>query len=226
MNNPTLWVFGTSFCLPYNIDNDSNGWPSIVAKKLSFQYKNFAQPASDNFFIYHTYLENRQKIKSTDIVIIGWSHYNRKSFVLNSYNVSQQEVIEKSIVYTTDTKKLIRSINPVRGVNYFLNLKPLDRGVNYYDQWYRDYYSEYEQICNQQSYMDSVQLTCPAKYIPFFFSKESILNIDVGKFPADCIADFVKENNVEISNNDGHLNKHGHQLWAEQLMSRINDFSN
>ena len=223
MSSPTLWVFGTSFCLPFNINNANNGWPSIIANGLLLPCKNFAQPAADNFFIYHTYLENRSKIKPTDIVIIGWSHYNRKSFVLDPCNISQQEVIEKSIVYTTDTTKLIRSINPVRGVGHFLNLTPLDRGVNYYDQWYRDYFSEYEQTCNQQSYMDSVQLTCPAKYIPFFFSKESISNINVGKFPADCIADFVKENNVEIAIDDGHLNEYGHQLWAEKLMSRIND---
>jgi hypothetical protein len=215
MSNPTLWIFGTSFCLPFNL-KDHSGWPAILANKLEMNCNNLAQPAADNFFIYHTYLENQDLIQPNDIVVIGWSHYNRKSFVLNSENVGQQGVIERSIVYKTKTLKIIRSINPVSGVKHFLNLVPQDRGTPYYDHWYRDYFSEYEQTCNQQSYMDSVELTCPAKYVPFCFSKESVKNIKARNH-AGFIVDFVNENNVAISENDGHLNEEGHLLWASQL---------
>jgi hypothetical protein len=117
---------------------------AVPARASNYQPSGPTQPAADNFFIYHTYLENQDLIQSDDIVVIGWSHYNRKSFVLNSENVGQQGVIERSIVYKTKTLKIIRSINPVSGVKHFLNLVPRDRGTPYYDHWSRDYFSEYE----------------------------------------------------------------------------------
>ena len=218
MSKNKLWVFGTSHCLAHNIIGDS--WADIVSQQLNFELVNLAQPATDNFFIYHCYLENLSNINKDDIVIVGWSHYSRKSFVLDKTNIKQQQVLADSIIYKTKHLELIRGISPPGSINKFLKLQPKNLGREYYDVWFDNYYSEHEQKCNQQSYMDSVELTCPAKYVPFFFSKESTDNLRLPNH-AGYIVDFIAENNVMISSNDGHLNHHGHELWAKHIFKYI-----
>ena len=177
--NKTLWVFGQSMSLPFNLNREEDGWPYLVSQQLGMDCQNFAKSAADNFFIYHCYLEVRDQIKADDIVIIGWSHPSRKSFVLDRSNAKQMAVLDTSIYYKTKTQEFIRSSNPVKDSwQKFLQLmKPSNKGVEYYDTWFTEYYSEYEQRCNFQSYVDSVSHTCTGLYLPFFFSKESINGI-------------------------------------------------
>lgn len=213
-----LWVFGTSHCLPYNISGES--WPDIVSANQQLKLINLAQPAADNFFIYHCYLENLPLINYNDLVIIGWSHYSRKSFIVDKNNVNQNKIINDSIIYKTKKYSLMRGINPPSDIERFLNLTPKSMNREYYDIWFNDYYSVHEQKCNQQSYMDSVELTCPCKYIPFFFSKESTHDLRLPNH-AGYIVDFIAEYKLMISKTDGHLNHHGHVLWAENILKHI-----
>lgn len=214
-----LWVFGTSHCSAYNIRDKS--WADILAQNLHLELVNLSQPATDNFFIYHSYLENLSLINSNDLIVIGWSHYSRKSFIVDEQNINQSNAIKDSIVYTTKTCRLMRGINPPSGIDKFLNLAPKAMNREYYDRWFTDYYSSYEQLCNQQSYMDSVELTCPGHYVPFFFSKESINNLRIPTNHLGYIVDFINDNNLMISKDDGHLNSTGHKLWAEHILKYV-----
>ena len=220
MNN-TLWIFGPSMCLPFDLDREEDGWPYLVSQRLEMTCQNFSKSAADNFFIYHCYLEARDQIKKDDIVIIGWSHPSRKSFVLDRSNAKQIAILNNSIYYKTQTQEFIRSNNAIKDTwQKFLQLKkPSNKGVEYYDTWFTEYYSEYEQRCNFQSYFDSVEHTCKGFYIPFFFSKESTNGIDVDG--AGYMADFVLEHDVAISKDNCHLNKIGHKLWADNLIKYI-----
>jgi len=219
--NKTLWIFGQSMSLPFNLNREEDGWPYLVSQQLGMDYQNFAKSAADNFFIYHCYLEVRDQIKADDIVIIGWSHPSRKSFVLDRSNAKQMAVLDTSIYYKTKTQEFIRSSNPVKDSwQKFLQLmKPSNKGVEYYDTWFTEYYSEYEQRCNFQSYVDSVSHTCTGLYLPFFFSKESIIGIDADG--TGHMVDFILEHDVAISKDDCHLNENGHKLWADNLITHI-----
>jgi hypothetical protein len=214
-----LWVFGNSHCLPHGIQE--TGWPDIVSQKLALPLHNLAQPAADNFFIYQCFLENLSDIGKDDVVIVGWSHYSRKSFVRDSTNINQTSALPSSIIYPGRCCELVRGVRPAPDITRWLNLSPAASGVDYYDIWFRDYYSKYEQTLNQQAYMHSVELACPGRYIPFFFSKESVDTIQIPSH-AGFIVDFIADHKVMISRNDGHLNPEGHRLWAEKIIQCIN----
>ena len=47
-----VWIFGSSVCLPFNLENPFDGWPNIIEQQLNTKCINLAQPAADNFFIY------------------------------------------------------------------------------------------------------------------------------------------------------------------------------
>jgi len=216
-----LWIFGPSMCLPFNLKNKNDGWGVILSKYLNLNYKNFAQSACDNFFIYHCYRENLDQITKNDVVIIGWSHPSRKTFVLDRSNTDQMSVLEQSMHYKTPSQEFIRSKNPVDDsfLKYLNQMSPRTRGIKYYDDWFLKYYSEYEQTCNFQSYVDSVKHTCPTKYIPFFFSNESIKDIKITG--AGGMVEFIQKNNVAISKKDCHLNEKGHVMWADHLLNYL-----
>ena len=172
----TLWVFGHSVCLPYDLGPGEPGWADILAQELGLQLQNFAQQAADNFYIYASYQENKQYITDQDLVIVGWSHPSRKSFVLDRQNLNHMAVLDASLVYKLHTAELIRSYNsqpPAFG--HWAKLQPSQTGKRFYDTWFTDYYSEYEQQLNLQSYCDSVKSTSAGKYVPFFSAKKAWL---------------------------------------------------
>jgi hypothetical protein len=106
----TLWVFGDSLSLPFDLEFADQGWPSLLSKKLNAELKNFAEVAADNFFIYSCYLENKKYIQSGDLVVAGWSHPSRKSFVLDRNNSAQVQVIDDSYVYHTHQEFIRKKI--------------------------------------------------------------------------------------------------------------------
>jgi hypothetical protein len=218
----TLWIFGHSMCLPFDMPSDTLGWPHLLSKKLGIKYNNLAQNASDNFFIYSCYNYHKDKIQSDDIVIIGWSHPSRKTFVLDRTNPVHVENIDKGLMYQVGDIELIRSLNPVQDtMTKWLNMIPRNRGNKFYDTWFTNYYSEFEQSTNFKAYLDSVQLTCPGIYVPFYFNRESVKDLDV--CGAGYYLDFALENQVYISEQNVHLNESGHRQWAEVLLKYIND---
>ena len=212
-----LWIFGQSMSLPYLVQ-EHESWPALMASQLGCKYTNFAKAAADNFFIYHSFLENYKKIASDDLTIIGWSHPSRKSFVFDPENPIHVSVAKKGLTYQTETKTLFRSFNPV--ASRWQSMKPKHRNVEFYDQWFNNYYSDYEQRCNFQSYLDSVLLRVPSQYLPFYFSQESVNQIDQQN--DNFMLEFIIKNQVSISKTDQHLNVVGHQLWANYLLTQIN----
>lgn len=219
----TLWVFGDSLSLPYDLELGDQGWPSLLSKKLNIELQNFAEVAADNFFIYSCYLENKKYIKSDDLVVVGWSHPSRKSFVLDRTNLAQLQVINHSFVYSSGRefirKKNIKKVSGIKDTYWPAIMKPHRTGVGYYDTWFEHYYSEYEQKCNLQSYHNSIKYTCPAKCLIFFFSKQSIEDTDLDN--NNLALDFILKNQFSISSTNLHFNAAGHAAWAEYLHKQI-----
>jgi len=214
-----IWIFGQSMCLPHRID-EQQSWPYLLSQKLNADYENFSQHGADNLFIYHTFLEKYSKIAADDLIIVGWSHPNRKSFVLDSQNIAHQNVLDCSLIYATGTQTFFRNNNNTPSTqSKWLTLRPCPSGTEFYDTWFKNYYSEHEQRCNFQSYMDSVQMRAPAQYIPFYFSQESV--VQISRQNDYFMLEFIINNNLAISKNDLHLNITGHQMWADFLFKQI-----
>lgn len=220
-----LWVFGPSMCLPHDLKDPSLGWPSLLANKLSAELRNMSQVAVDNLYIYSCYLEHSQHIDKNDVVVIGWSHPSRKSFVYDPENPKHVDVSPSSFNYNNGRVQFIRSKNTVNDTAAKWSLlSPKNSGKKFYDTWFNDYYSDYEQNCNLQSYYDSVKLTCSGFYIPFFFSEESVKDVTVTG--AGYMLEFVTDNNVAIADNNMHLNEQGHIMWADNLLEYYDTISN
>ena len=217
----TLWVFGHSMCLPFSL-NDCKGWADTVSKTLNVNCINLAEPGADNFYIYNSFIKNKDNIKETDIVIIGWSHYSRKSFILDRNNPAHMDALNNSLLYKLKDTEFIRSNGVIPKPSMWFNLSPAKRDVVYYDNWFENYYSPEEQKINFQSYLDSVLLNARFKYLPFYFNRDSVDGIDIsGTSHAGFMAEFVVENQLQVSEINLHLSKHGHSVWADYLLDQL-----
>ena len=102
---PTIWVFGDSYSSPsippydethHLYSNDfrvkyskfkgyyPKHYPEIIAENLDYNLINLAVPSTSNDQIFHSYVENIDKIKSNDILIFGWTYVSR-------YNLSNRD---------------------------------------------------------------------------------------------------------------------------------------
>lgn len=212
-----LWIFGHSMCLPDGVE-EKQGWPFLLSKKLACEYVNFAQAGADNFFIYHTFLEQYKNIAPNDLVVVGWSHPSRKSFVYDPDNPAHVAITPLGLTYQTETKTLFRSFNKHKG-GWVWSSKPKNSSVGFYDFWFNNYYSKYEQQCNFEAYMDSVAHKVPCRYLPFYFSQESVDQID--RQNDNFMLEFIIQNQVAISKDNMHANAVGHRLWADHLYTQI-----
>ena len=218
----TLWIFGDSLCLPYNLQQEDQGWPTIISQRLGCKLSNLAEPAVDNFFIYQSYLNCAKEIKSNDLVIVGWTHPNRKTFVLDRSNKKHMSALNvgTSYLYRSGQHEFIRNKNANNDtVSKWKSLLPVARQNPFYDTWFENYFSNYEGIVNLKSYADSVKQTCPARYTEFFFSKESVGDFDLEG--CGYMLEFIMQTGLTISDSDCHLNAQGHAAWANQVLQHI-----
>ena len=218
-----LWIFGDSNCLPYSLSKKDTGWDTIIATELQASLRNFAQVATDNFFIFNCLMDNLKDIGDQDTVIIGWTHPYRKTFIYDP--IRHEHLLEISMAYDTNTNKFIRSKRNDADVKDNLakwtHMHPDDSGVDYYDKWFKNYFSETEQKVNSQCYMLAAQeLLADKRYLPFYFSMESVdgFTVDNKKM---CVVDFIKENNLQISDDDAHMSYKGHDLWSKELLKKL-----
>lgn len=84
-----IWIFGDSFSASYQMHLDrKNQWAidyceyknkipntfdKVLFDLLDIPTNNLALPGSDNYTIFHTYINNLENIKKDDILIFGWS---------------------------------------------------------------------------------------------------------------------------------------------------------
>lgn len=217
----TLWVYGDSNSASYGLSDEDQGWPCLVAQHLGHGLVNRARPAVDNFFIYQSWLQDRTHISSQDLVVIGWSHYSRKMFVKSALLEIEPDPSQRIISYKDHDRIFFRGdVDHADSASKYQRLAPRDSGIDYFDRWFHDYYNEYEQQTNLQSYIDSVN-THDAETVQFFFSTESVKNLQVPGNPVLCILDFILENQLTISNDDCHANTEGHRQWAKIIIEQI-----
>lgn len=214
-----LWVFGHSGCLPFGLEHGV-AWPEQLALSLEITCENFAQSGADNLFIYHCFKKNLKHIKPDDIVIVGWSHPNRKSFVLNQTNTSHRLAVSNGCMIFDSDPKFFRS----KGMaardtkEKWAAMIPSKQGNSFFDTWFQDYHSEYECRLNLQAYQDSVQQCVPCKHLCFYFSRESVDHPQDNEF---YWLDFILENRLWISDIDMHPSQEGHNEMAKIFLQLL-----
>ena len=216
----TIWIFGHSLCLPFDLEDSRQGWPHKLGQALAATVQNHAEPAADNFYIYSSYQHVLPKIAATDLVIVGWSHPSRKSFVLDPNNTKQLEIAEQGLRYQIGTYQLFRSHNPMSAsVSDWSNLEPRTQGNEFFDTWFSNYYSDFEQRTNFRAYRHSLAQTCPCPRIEFYFSQESVAPDQVTG--AGFALDWIIKHQAYISPNNCHFSVAGHRAWADHLLDYL-----
>ena len=124
------------------------------------------------------------------------------------------------MVYTTPIAKFIRSKGVPKHkdtLEKWLGMAPVDSGVDFYDNWYKNYYSLLEQKTNLVGYMNAVKHKLQGiDYIPFYFSEDSIDDIE-NTDKNMCIAEFIQKHDVSLSKDNAHMNTQGHMMWADKI---------
>jgi hypothetical protein len=96
----TLHTFGCSFTAPYTFNgaigykqyyqyknnNYPPVWADLLSDKLNMSLNNYGVGGSSNYEIFSTFCKNVDKIKTNDIVMIGWSFKERFRLVDESIN--------------------------------------------------------------------------------------------------------------------------------------------
>ena len=219
-----IWIFGQSHCLPYSLEDNRLGWDSLLSKKLKCRFRNFAGAGADNLFIFSTILQNIGKIKPYDIVVVGWSHPSRKTFILDE--TQQKKLATNSTRYITPLHNFYRNKPHTKSdmkdtLKKWLSMKPKESGIEFYDQWYKNYFNLAEQKINFRGYLIAVEsLLSKNIYLPFYFSADSVQGI-VKRAEKMCVTEFVRDNNLAISNTNAHMNYKGHSLWANKIYKKV-----
>ena len=198
-----IWVFGDSFSTNYKID-DAHSWPKIIGQKLNRQVKNFAHRAVDNFFIYSNYVDQKPLIKSTDIVLLQWTMPSRKMFIFDKNNTTHQQVMQGNNISVNRNNITYFRSGP-RKKTWTPSFTDIDHGVEFFDEWYKNYFDIRESEINLQAYQ---QASKEPNTVHLHFS--DILN-------------YIKQHELYISEDDLHPNEQGHQQLANAIMEKINE---
>jgi hypothetical protein len=160
------------------------------------------------------------KINTVMSLILN-SRYNlrkrRKILIIGNWSEEKFTFLAGNMLGISGCVTLFRSFNTTHG--WVWSAKPKNSTVEFYDSWFNNYYSEYEQRCNFEAYMDSVVLKVPCQYLPFYFSKESVDQIV--RQNDNFMLEFIVENKVALSKTDQHMNATGHQIWIDYLIKQI-----
>lgn len=199
----TIWVFGDSFSTNYGVTLDES-WPEIIAKKLNKQVKNYAHQAVDNFFIFSNYVNKKSQIQNDDIVLLQWTIPSRKMFIFDENCKSHQVAIQSdNISVTRNNLTYFRSGPKIKKV-WIPSFTNKDRGIEFFDNWYKNYFNLKECEVNLQAYKDASQL-------------DNTIHLSF-----DRILNFITKHKLYLSEDDLHPNAEGHKRLANNIMEKIN----
>lgn len=215
----TLWIYGASNCLPWNLDTADQCWTNIMAKKLDMDLIIRAQEGCDNLYIYHCIIADIDKHAPNDQVVVFWTHPNRKSFVYDPENPAHDHEIKNGALVYQHDPIFFRSNNHSanNSVSGWSAMRPMSRGNKFFDTWFMNYFNEHEQRLNLTSYVDSSHSKITCKKTFGYFSQESVSHMRLDH-PL-CYLEFVLDTNTQISNQDLHCNAKGHELLADTLLT-------
>lgn len=198
----TIWVFGDSLSTNYGVSLEQS-WPEIIAKKLNTKVNNHAHEAVDNFFIFSNYLNQQDKIKSNDIIIVQWTSPNRKMFVLDKENTNHKKVLKNDNISVTRNNITYFRSGAAKVNGWFPNIKRNDT-LDFFNIWYENYFSMTESEINLKAYKLA---SC----------KKNVVHLQFNE-----ILDFITKNKLYLSKDDLHPNVQGHKQLASNIMEKIN----
>ena len=199
----TIWIFGDSFSTNYKVKLEQS-WPEIIGKKLDREVKNFAHQAVDNFFIYSNYVNQKTNIQFEDIVLLQWTIPSRKMFIFDNNNSSHKVAIESDNISITRNDITYFRSDTKKTKGWLPSFTNKDHGIDFFDNWYKNYFDIRECHINLKAYQDASKST-------------NTINLSF-----DRMLNFITKNKLYISEQDLHPNPEGHKRLENNIMEKIN----
>jgi hypothetical protein len=227
-----LITIGCSFTEGQGLENDKiECYSNQLSEKLNLEYYNFGLIGASNDYIFRKVFELIESdiITSKDIILIQWTHYNRKELPLIHNGKNWYYYPPNTYIPMSDKKisKLHAAVqNEYIGIDlvdemYMLKDAHEDLIKNY---TYNFLHNEYQKnttknyINSLYTYLDHFGYN----HLHFFGWKNCVISdITKNKFL------FLEENFGELTNTIGnaHPNKEGHLQWAEHLYQKIKEIN-
>lgn len=222
---------GCSFTEGQGLENQTfQCYTHLLATKLGLEYHNYGSAGASNDYIFRKILgliENNI-IDKKDIILIQWTHYNRKELPI-IYNDKKWYHYPPNTYHPISDKIFIEKLNGVKDENYdndgHLDLNKIkmknEKLLDIYT--FNFLHDEYQQNTTK-NYINTLYTYLEYneyKHIHFFGWKPCVIeNINENK------TNFLNENFGEFTNtiNPGHPDKKGHLDWANHLYEKIKTF--
>lgn len=205
-----IFVFGDSFSTNYTLDNQvspQESWPSLLAKKLQRNIKNYANAGMCNGEIINRFMQRYHEIDSEDIVILETGFFSR---VLNPFTNSTLFV--NDILNESDHKNL-NSNSPQDYLFYKQYVLNMDTYIMHDVLKYK-FILDYLTVKKIEFYVWSVDEDKQLRSHLFDkFSKHYLM------YPKDW--EHIVNNPAHWAGNDKHFNAKAHQAVAEMFYTRM-----
>ena len=214
-----LWVFGDSYSEPFYKENNMQWkkayilwkgytpkcYGETISESLRLKHINCAIGGADNYTIFDSIIENLEKIKSNDVIIIGWSHTLRFRVVNknNTFNTIRPSSLETVFRINHQSPYLDLSDNTLKEIT-------LNRNGNVYIQELNNY----------------------IYLLNFIFKKNKIIHWSPFRQDIDGLhttyksvskLELVKEETKSVIE-DSHFSESGHNCLSNEFINIINNY--
>jgi hypothetical protein len=227
-----LFTIGCSFTEGQGLQNHiTECYSHQLSEKLNLQYYNFGSCGSSNDYIFRKIIElvDGKTIQPEDIIVIQWTHYNRKELPIiykkrNWYHYAPNSYFPMWDKQMND-KHL--SVQPEYvGIDLQSDLYELkDKNTKLLDTYSFNFLHNEYQKNTTKNYIKTLYTYLEHfgyKHLHFFGWKSCVINEIYENKPL-----FLKENFGEFTNTLGndHPNKEGHLNWSEHLYQKLKEIN-
>jgi hypothetical protein len=227
-----LFTIGCSFTEGQGLKNHiTESYSHQLSEKLNLEYYNFGLCGASNDYIFRKIFEliEEDTITKDDIIVIQWTHYNRKELPIIHNNRKWYHNVPNSYWPNRD-KKIYINFERVQ-YEYLKDDVHADmhelkkKNVKLLDTYNFNFLHDEYQITTTKNYIKGLYTYLQHfkyKHLHFFGWEKCVINeICENK------SVFLQQNFGEFTNTNGkeHPNKEGHLKWAQHLYQKIKELN-
>jgi len=235
-----LFSFGCSFSSNISIEPEEI-YPYLVAKNLDLELKNYSFPALCNDEIQSRFIGSIDELEDNDVIlyqftypsrkgfIVDYSHYESSAGFFNDSGKSRNERLKKSPFADQDTVDyLILNADNTQKLLYFtlqrtiklLKYLEKEKNIKFRLLFINDEYDEYILRMNAQKHPLRTDYKTAYEIQDRFFLDfyNNTIRMDDN---STGIAEYVKVNNLTVSEHDNHPGREGHRYLADRILNSL-----
>jgi hypothetical protein len=220
-----LFTFGCSFTEGQGLKKpEEKEYTKILAEKIEIEYFNFGAAGMSNDYVYRKTFEIIEKyINKEDVIIIQWTHYNRKEIKFKYKSRNYYHILPYGYIPFRD-KQLIEKHQNVQTES--MNVENIDLEFDRIEKLNKNFIDEYNSKMLHDDYQSETTLNYIKglysylelngyKHLHFFGWDECILPIDYNKILKTSFGGYT--NTIKPN----HPNKNQHIIWADYLYEEL-----